>query len=143
MATEIWLVKDENGLLHPSAEADAEYLKRFKAGAHFKASVTMKRNGKHHRLGMALLQAVFDNQDKYLCFEHFLTEVKLLTGYVTTHISSNGDVYYIPKSIAFESMDELAFGKWKNEALSAVMQHFIPDMSPADQENLINYILAH
>lgn len=142
MATDVWLVKGPDGKLVPSGEADEEYLRRFKVGDVFKASVTMKRNGKHHRLGMLLLHAVFNNQDRYSSFDAFLNEVKILTGHVDTHVSASGQVYFVTRSIAFENMDELAFRRWKNEALNAVIQHFIPGMPQADQDRLMNHILA-
>jgi hypothetical protein len=91
---------------------------------------------------MALLREVFLNQDRYNCFESFLIEVKVVTGHVNTHISSEGVIYYVVKSIAFDQMDELEFGRWKNDALNAVFQHFIPKMSQEDQDRVINTILA-
>ena len=138
----LWLHKDTNGNLCPSSDEDAEYLKRFRPGDIFSADVTMKRNGKHHRLGMALLRFVFDNQDRYTNFESFLTEVKILTGHVETHISSDGQVFYKVKSIAFDTMDELAFSQWKKEALREVFEHFIPLMGPSDQVRVINNLIA-
>lgn len=139
---ELWLVKGSDNVLHAAGEQDEEYLKRFKIGVHFKAEVRMKRNGKHHRLGMALLQEVFKNQDRYDTFEAFMIEVKILTGYVDTHISLDGTVSFTTKSIAFDSMDELDFGKWKNDALTVVFRHFIPGMDPRDQERVINNLIA-
>ncbi len=142
MATEIWCTKLPNGALMPHDERSVEYVGRFKAGSVFKLDATMKRNGKHHRLGMLLLQAVFDNQDRYTSFDAFLNEVKILTGHVDTHISSSGQVYFVTRSIAFENMDELEFRRWKNEALNAVIRHFIADMPQEDQDRLMNHILA-
>ena len=142
MATDIWLVKEPGGKLTASSEADHEHINAYKVGDVLKAKVSKPRNGKHHRLGMMLLQAVFDNQDKYTAFKPFLNEVKILTGLVTTHISSDGQVYYIVGSIAFDNMDELEFRTWKNDALNVVIQHFIPDMAPADRDRLEHYILT-
>lgn len=139
---ELWLVKGPDGALHPSSDKEKEYLKRCKAGDVFVAEVKKKRNGRHHRLGMAMLQEVFNNQDRYDNFESFLNEVKILTGHVHTHISEDGQVYYIPKSINFAAMDELEFGEWKSEALTAVFNHFIPGMSQLDQDRVINNLLA-
>lgn len=140
--TEIRLRKCENGALYPSDEQAEAYIKRFKIGSDFAAEIKMKRNGKHHRLGMSMLQLVFQNQDRHDCFDAFMIEVKILTGYVDTHLSSDGAVYYLVKSIAFDKMDELAFGRWKNDALSVVFNRFIPDMSEADQERVINNLIA-
>ncbi len=139
---ELWLLKAPDGSLHPAGEQDEAYLKRFKIGSTFKAEVKMKRNGKHHRLGMALLQTVFNNQDRYDTFDSFMIEVKILTGYTDTHISLNGSISFKVKSIAFDQMDELDFGRWKNDALSVVFKYFIPGMSPQDQENVVNNLIA-
>lgn len=139
---ELYLLKGKDGALHPSGEEDENYLKRFKIGDVFKAEVKMKRNGKHHRLGMAMLQEVFRNQDRYDSFDSFMIEVKILTGYVDAHISCDGQIYYSVKSISFEAMDELEFGRWKNEALNAVFSHFIPGMAEEEQEKVINNLLA-
>lgn len=139
---DLWMIKGVDGALYPSSEQEEEYLQRFKAGEVFLVNATMKRNGKHHRLGMAMLQEVFRNQDRYTNFEAFLTEVKILTGCAETHISLDGSVFYKVGSIAFDRMDELEFGKWKSEALTAVFEHFIPGMTQKDQDRVINNLLA-
>lgn len=140
--TSVWLVKGLDGYLSPADDDSAEHFRRFKIGDVFEAKVVRKRNGLHHRLGMKLLRIVFDSQDRYSNFEKFLTEVKILTGYVDTHISQSGEIYYVVKSIAFDKMDELAFSKWKEEALTAVFEHFIPSMPKAEQDRVINNLLA-
>lgn len=139
---DLFLIKAEDGSLHPSSDVEREHLKRFRAGEVFLAKVTMKRNGRHHRLGMALLHEVFNNQDRHDIFENFLTEVKILTGHVETFVSSTGQIFYKVRSIDFTSMDEMEFTAWKNDALTAVFQHFIPDMTPAEQERVINNLIA-
>jgi hypothetical protein len=142
MATEIWLSKGPDGNLIPQSDRDREYLARFKVGDAFKASVTMKRNGKHHRLGMMILQAVFDNQDRYTNFDAFLNEIKILTGHCDYHVSMSGQTYFVTKSIDFERMDELEFRRWKNEAITAVFQHIFPDIREPERTRLETYILA-
>lgn len=134
--------KGPDGHLHAADQQAEEYLKRFKVGDDFEAEVKFKRNGKHHRKGMAALQFVFDNQSRYSNFESFLIEVKILTGYVETHIGEGGQVYYVPKSIAFDSMDELEFGKWKSEALTAVFERFIPQMPKEEQQRVIDHMIG-
>lgn len=135
-------VKDQTGALRPVDEQGEEYLKTAKIGDHFMIEAKFKRNGKHHKLGMMLLRAVFNNQDRYQGFEAFLNEVKILTGHVTTHVSASGQVYYVTKSISFESMCEAEFRTWKNDALNSVLEHFIPDMPQADRDRLEHYILT-
>lgn len=136
------LRKGPDGHLHAAGPEAEEYLKRFKIGADFEADVKFKRNGGHHRKGMAALQYVFDNQDRYSNFESFLIEVKILTGYVHTHIGQDGSIYYVPKSIAFDSMCELEFGKWKSEALTAVFERFIPQVPADEQQRVIDHLIG-
>lgn len=140
--TSVWLVKGLDGYLSAADDDSEEHFKSFKVGDVFEAKVTRKRNGLHHRLGLKLLRIVFDSQEKYSNFESFLNEVKILTGYVDTHISIDGQVSYVVKSIAFDKMDEVAFKKWKSEALTAVFAHFIPGMPVAEQDRVINNLLA-
>lgn len=140
--TSVWLVKGKDGALHAGDEESEAHFARFKIGDVFEASVTKKRNGKHHRLGMALLRLVFSSQERISDFESFLIEVKILTGCVDVHIAQGGEVFYLVKSIAFDKMDELAFSAWKESALTAVFEHFIPLMSKADQDRVINNLLA-
>lgn len=139
---EVWASRGEAGVLIPYGDDSINYVAGLKFGEVVKISVTKPRNGKHHRLGMLILRGVFNNQDRYSNFEKFLDEVKILTGHVETRITSGGFVYCLPKSIAFENMDELEFREWKNSALQAVIDHFIPGMSRGDQERMMNHILA-
>lgn len=136
------LIKSQDSQLQAADPEAEEYLQRFKVGTDFEAEVKFKRNGKHHRKGMAALRWVFDNQDRYTCFESFLITVKILTGYVDVHIMPGGEVYKVPRSINFDSMDELEFGKWKNEALTAVFEHFIPRMPKSEQDRVINHLIG-
>lgn len=142
ITTTVLVTKTKEGSLRGDSEADEQFLARYGAGELVEIVANKKRNLKHHRLAMLLLRAVFDNQDKYLTFEAFLNEVKILTGHCKMHISSNGQVFWITQSIAFDRMDEIEFRKWKNSALNEVIQHFIPDMPKADQDRLINHIFA-
>lgn len=138
----LWMQKGLDGHLHASNEEAEAYLKRWKIGADFEVEVKMKRNGAHHRKGMAALQWVFDNQGTYHTFDSFLIAVKILTGYVDTHITPDGEVYRVPRSIDFSSMEELDFTRWKNDALTVVFEHFIPTMPKSEQDRVINHLIG-
>lgn len=142
ITTTVWVRKTDDGILEGESEADCAFLDRYGAGELVELTVNKKRNLKHHRLAMVMFRAVFENQDKYTDFERFLIEVKILTGFVDTHISASGQVWYVVKSIAFPNMDEVAFRKWKNDALNAIFEHFLPAMNDADRNRLEHYLLA-
>ena len=75
------------------------------------------RNPKFHRKAFSLFQLCYENQDTYDLFEDLLVEIKLKTGWYTEHITTKGALIYVPKSIAFEAMDEADFTVFYNKAL--------------------------
>lgn len=140
---DIWLVKGLDGSVRPVLELDAERLKRFKVGEPFRAEVRKPRNGQHHRLGMGMLQWVFDNQDRFDQFEDFLVEIKLRTGHYREHITLRGKVIYVPKSISFERMDEVEFGEWRSRAVDVVLKYFMPGMDTPEFESALGRVLGY
>lgn len=140
---DIWVCKSIDGTIRPHMESDAEALKRFKFGEPFKIKAVKPRNGQHHRLGMGMLQWVFDNQDRFDVFEDFLVEIKLRTGHYREHLTLRGVIIYVPKSIAFENMDEIEFGIWRQKAIDCVLKHFMPDMSAPEFESALSRVLGY
>ncbi len=114
---EVFLLKTPIGLKAYS-DIDADALKKIKIGEVVKAEITKPRNVKFHRKFMALMQLVFENQTQYAVFEDLLIEVKLKTGHYTEHITTNGVLIYVPKSISFASMDEYEFNDFYTKALN-------------------------
>jgi len=139
--TDVWLIKTPNGFEY-SGEEDAELCKRIKVGDVVKGDITKPRHGKHHRKGMKILRYVFDNQDKYDTFPNFLKEVKIATGHVDTHITSDGQIIYILKSISFEQMDELEFTQWKKDAVKVIFSRFIPELVEHEVDEVVENIIA-
>ena len=87
ITTSLWVRKEEGGTLVAESASDQAFIDNLGDGELVEIEIEKKRNLKHHRLFMVLMRAVFDNQDRYTNFEAFLNEVKILTGFVTTHIS--------------------------------------------------------
>lgn len=125
------------------SEQDADRLKRFKIGEPFRVDAKKPRNGKHHRLGFSMLQWVFDNQDRFDVFEDFLVEMKLRTGHYREHITLRGVICYVPMSLAFENMDEVEWGEWRQKAINAILKHFMPNMSAPEFEHALAAILEY
>lgn len=142
MAADVWLVKRPDGLLEPMSDKDKEFLSALAAGEIGKFSFSKPRNGKHHRKGMALLQYVFDNQDRYTAFDTFLIEVKIATGLVTPYITGEGQLLYIVGSISFDKMGEPEFCQWKNEAVNQIFNRFIPEMDQKDIDKVVANVMG-
>lgn len=140
---EIWLIKNPDGSIRAMSERDGDRLKKMKVGEPFKADVKKPRNGKHHRLGFHMLQWVYDNQDRYDVFEDFLVEMKLRTGHYQEHITCNGVVTYVPKSLSFENMDEIEWGEWRSKAINVILKYFMPGMDHPNFERALAQVLGY
>lgn len=136
------MMKQADGRLAPSLEHDAEKLRRIKLGDIVECTIVKKRNGKHHRKAMALLQFLFDNQDRYDVFKDFLVEVKLRTGHYYEHITVKGTIMYLPKSIAYENMDQVEFDLWYNKVINAALKYFVKGMSRVELEKAVEVVMG-
>lgn len=138
---ELWMVKSLDGSVRPLHEEDAEFLKVFKPGDPFKVKTGKARNPQHHRLGMGMLRFVFNNQERYDTFEDFLVEIKLRTGHYREHITCRGFVTYVPKSVAFENMDESEFKIWRQKTIDVVLKYFMPEIDTPEFEKALARVL--
>lgn len=136
---EIYLIKRPDGNLEPSLPEDRELLDHWGQGEILCASVRKPRNGRFHRLFFAMLHVVLENQDRYDNVEQLLLEVKVRTGYFDEFITADGEIVYIPKSISFAAMDEIAFRRFYQRAVSVIVEHILPGL---DEEQLRRAVLS-
>src|SRR5687767_4611691 len=102
---DIFLTRTLAGLVPADAEAK-EAVKRWKMGETLKCSVRKPRDYKNHRRYFGLLNLTFANQDKYTSFEHFRKAVQIAAGHVDELITLEGEITFMPKSIAYDALDE-------------------------------------
>lgn len=114
---DIFLTKTLNGLA-PSDEEAKQAIRRWKVGETLKCSVKKPRDYKNHKRYFALLNLTFENQDRYTSFEHFRKAVQLAAGHVDELVTIEGEVVFLPKSIAYDSLDEMEFCKVFGEAMT-------------------------
>lgn len=107
---DIFLTRTLAGLAPADAEAK-EAVKRWKIGETLKCSVRKPRCYTNHKRYFALLNLTFENQEKYTSFEHFRKAVQIAAGHVDELISLDGEVLLLPKSIAYDALDEMDFSK--------------------------------
>ena len=88
------------------------WLRRKEAGECCEVSVTFPRHGKHHRLVFALLNAVFDSQERFEDFEQFRYWCAVGAGWVTWAAAPKGGVVPIPRSISYAKADEAEFSQY-------------------------------
>lgn len=126
----------------PASDEDRQKLRALKAGDMIPCKFTKPRNGAHHRRFMALATFVADYHPKYRGdLASFLVELKLRTGHHDHYVRrDSGEVVYIPKSIAFEEMDEGDFIAWSTKAREVIFAQFLPEFTERDRARLAREI---
>lgn len=127
----IYLRVTERGMFEPASAHYATMCRarKFRVGDLLRAELTKPRYPKHHRLVMALLQKVLDNQEGLQTLPQLLTIVKIKLGRVETFVdAASGKVYYVPESIAFDAMDQGAFSEFWRDLCQLVRRDYFPHL---------------
>jgi hypothetical protein len=124
-----FLARKDLGHLTPVDETGEEALRKLKFGDVVTVEVKKPRNGKHHRLYWALVGIVHHNQDRYETTEQLHTALKIAAGHYELLTMPNGNEYKIPRSIAFDTMDQLEFSQFYDRVCDLVAKHFLPGVS--------------
>lgn len=142
------VIKTDTGLRGATQDDHATWakfrrrLETMKPGTWLRIEATSPRNGGHHRKFMALLNLIAENSETYNTVEKALVAVKLCVGHFEPTIHpKTGELLEIPKSIAFESMDQEDFEKFYSAAIDAVLQNILPQFDQAKAEHLMDMII--
>ena len=127
--------------LRPSDSAGEEMLRNIKHGELVSIEVRRPRNVYHHRKFFALLNIVFENQEKYQTVEQLLTMFKIATGHCETMETPKGTIY-IPKSIAFHKMDQDEFSLFWDKCIKLVVTRILPGITKEDLERELLEIIG-
>lgn len=117
-------------------------LETMKPGKWLRIEASSPRNGKHHRKMFALLQLVAENSETYNTVEKALVAIKLIVGHFEPAVHpQTGELIQVPKSIAYESMDQDTFEAFYSAALDGVLQHILPTMDRETADHLMEMIV--
>jgi hypothetical protein len=112
------------------------------SGKYLRIESAVPRNGQHHKKLMALLQLVTENSETYNTIEKALVAIKVVSGYTEPFIDPiSGKLTQLPKSIAYESMDQVEFEKFYSAAIDGVLSFILPQLDSAQADKLINIIV--
>ena len=136
----ILLRKTHTGF-EPDSDLDKERCSKIGFGNIVQAEIKQPRNIQFHRKYFALLNLAFQNQDKYEVFEDFRIEVQLKCGHYQEHITTKGQIVYVPKSVSFSSMDELQFGVLYEKAIDIILKHFLMGSTKEEIDKQVLQIL--
>ena len=125
MSTSLFFRKEFARLI-PCDDAASAALAKIKHGDAVQVEIKRPRNIWHHRKFFALLNLVFENQDKYEEPEHLLAALKASVGHCDFLPGKDGMLVAVPKSIAFHKMDQTAFNEFYDRCVDKIARHFLP-----------------
>lgn len=126
-----FLAQKHLGSLRPADEAGEDALRKIGNGEVVSIELKRPRNIKHHRMFWALMTIVHSNMDeaRYPTVEDLVAAVKIAAGLRTRIVLPNGDVGFIPGSIAFHKMDQSEFGAFYDKVCDLLAKHFLPGVT--------------
>lgn len=138
----IELVKRSDGSFIPAHNSDHELSKRVAPGDSIEGRIIANRNLRFHKKFFALVRYAFHHmsesmQAKFPSEDALRLELTLQAGYWVTHYTMGGKEIIYPKSIRFESMDQVEFEQLYSATLDVVVKYFVPEI---DNNDLINFM---
>lgn len=120
----ITLIKQLNNTFKLAYDSDYETAKKIKVGQEYEYEFKRPRNYRFHRKYFALLNMVFQNQERYNNTDDLRKDLTIASGYYTTRFNFEGVEVYEAKSISFASMDEIEFNEFYNACIDTIVKHF-------------------
>ena len=152
--TTITLEKTIDGTLRPLTDQDRENLKRWKTGDIAIMDLIKPRNGKFHRKFMAMVNLAFEywepeeveHKGEMITpgkdFDEFRKWLTILAGYKEIIGYPDGSVRVRAKSLKFDKMDDMEFGRLYNNIINVILQKVLTTFeSKAAAERVANEIL--
>jgi len=125
-------------LLVPIDDDATESLVALKQEQKLVVNVSPSRNPDHHRLFFALIKLVVDNTVLFQTVDDALLAIKIACHEVDVWISpSTGEVYYIPRSIKFEKMDQARFRRLFDRAVYVICDQWLAGV---DKDELLREV---
>lgn len=141
--SEVYLTKMQGGNLIPASQQDYEKIKGYKLGSTIRAEISRPRNGQHHRKACALINLIMENQDTYNTFEDLLVEIKLKAGHYQEHITTKGNLIYVPKSISFAAMSQDDFSVFYDKMIDIALQNWLDNKSEAEVRQYVEQVMGY
>lgn len=122
--TRLYLIKTPGGDLIGYDSDDQDYVAKLKPGDSLECDTQKARNPGHHKKFFALFNAAFEGQSRYASKHALMIELKVRAGWYDEHITSDGKMVFVPKSLSWSRMGQEEFEKFYNEAVVALAEMF-------------------
>lgn len=124
----LYLQKTLNGFT-AGDEATSEAMRKYKVGETYRAEVSKPRNLTMHRRYWALVTLCYQNSDQFKSAEQCHEYLKIRAGHCEPIASkTTGEVFLVPKSIAFSEMDDVGFAEFWNKVVQVICEEIIPGL---------------
>ena len=133
----------ELNALRPVGEEAEAGLSKIPAGDVVMVEIKRPRNMGHHRKWHALLDLVFDNQERYPNKEALSAAIKCGVGHCDVYPMANGEgMVMVPKSTAFTAMEQGDFEAFYDRAVNLIISKIIPGLTRESLLDEVEAILA-
>lgn len=119
----ITLIKQQDNTFKADG-SDYEAIKKLKIGQEYQCEITRPRNYKMLRKFFALINLVYENQERYVNREHLRQDLIIEAGHYSIRHNLAGDPIYEAKSIKFSSMTQDNFEDLYDRVLDVIQKHF-------------------
>lgn len=136
---ELSLTKALNGWFKPTFGTDQEAAKKIKAGEPYVYKCNRPRNYLFHKKFFALINMVFENQERYKHIDHLRKDLIIEAGYYDEYTDLHGTVQKEARSISFASMDQDEFDTLYSKVLDVICIHFKFDKEEVEL-NLLEFM---
>lgn len=117
------------GSLRAVDDDGEDVLRRVKLGDLVTVEIKRSRHLKRFRLFWVVIGMVFDNQTHYTAKEHLVTALKIRLGHCDwVPLPHTGELVPVPKSIAFNNMEEDDFTTFMDKVFDVIAAEFLPTM---------------
>ena len=139
-----FLVTKHLNSLRAVDEAGEEAMRRIGHGELVMVEMKRPRNVRHHRMFWALMTLVWEQMDneRYPTVEDFVAAVKIAAGLRTRIELPNGDVGFIPGSIAFHRFDQAEFDAFYERVCHLISRHFLPGVESGDLRREVSIMIG-
>ena len=120
----ITLIKQLNNSFKIAYDSDYEKLKKIKVAEPYEFEYKNVRNLKFHKKYFALINLLFQNQERYNNLDHLRKDLTIEAGYYDLRANIHGEEVKEAKSISFASMDEDEFSEYYNAILDCIVKYF-------------------
>jgi hypothetical protein len=131
----LFVIKSSIGLIPASgSEFDKLQEAKLKEGEMYEVEIRKPRNIDFHRKYFALINLCFENQETFNNADELRAFLTMKSGYFKRIETPTGTMY-LPESISFAKMDNIAFEDFYNKSIQSVL-----DFLGCDKDDLIQQI---